>query len=36
MDVNSIVLLSQRGRLTYCPEKEIQIEQNIAYHLRTL
>ena len=36
MDVNSIVLLSQRGRLSCSPEKEMQIEQNMAYHLGTL
>lgn len=35
-DVNNIVLLSQRGRLTCSPEKENQIEMNTAYHLGVL
>ena len=36
MHVHSIVLLSQRGRLTCGPEKELQIEQATVYHLGLL
>ena len=36
MHVHSIVLLSQRGQLTCSPEKELQIEKVMAYHLGVL
>lgn len=36
MDAHSIVLLSQRGRLTCSPEKEQQIEMSTAFHLGIL
>ena len=36
MDSHNIVLLSQRGRLTCSPEKELQIEMETAYHLGIL
>ena len=36
MHVHSIVLLSQRGRLTYSPEKELRIERATVYHLGLL
>ena len=36
MHVHSIVLLSQRGRLTCNPEKELQIERATTYHLGVL
>ena len=36
MHVHSIVLLSQRGRLICNPEKELQIERAIVYHLGLL
>jgi hypothetical protein len=36
MDVHNIILLSQRGNLSYSPEKKRQIEMNTAYHLDVL
>jgi hypothetical protein len=36
MDVHNIVLLSQRGRLTFSIKKELQIEIYTAYHLGVL
>ena len=33
MNSHNIVLLSQHGRLTCSPEKELQIEMETAYHL---
>ena len=36
MVVHNVVLLSQRGRLTCSPKKEIQIEMHTAYHLGVL
>ena len=36
MDSHNIVLLSQRGRLTCSPEKELQIEMETSYHLGIL
>ena len=36
MHVHSIVLLSQRGRLTCSPEKELQIKRATVYHLGVL
>ena len=36
MDSHNIVLLSQRGRLTCSPEKELQIEMETTYHLGIL
>lgn len=36
MDVHNVVLLSQRGRLTCSPQKELQIEMHTAYHLGVL
>ena len=36
MVVHNVVLLSQRGHLTYSPEKETQIEMHTAYYLGVL
>ena len=36
MDRQNIVLLSQHGRLTCSPDKELQIEMQTAYHLGVL
>ena len=36
MHMHNIVLLSQTGRLTYSPGKEIQIKRNTVYHLGVL
>ena len=36
MHVHNIVLLSRTSRLTCSPEKEIQIERNMVYHLGVL
>jgi hypothetical protein len=36
MDVHNIVLLSQRGKLSCSPGKELQIEMQAAHHLDVL